>query len=228
MRFRSRSCRSASRGGRRRLVRRGAGRRRRSGAQRPIQDHGPQGHGRAAAHGRGHRLRRLAPARQRLHPGGPGAAAWARIASTSSSSSTTCSTASGCWATRSARIGPDCALASHQVADMVFEKILGIRGAFATRIAYVSVLGSAAEPELPAHRRGRRRRESAHRHAVERAADVAGLVARRPEPRLRLVRGPAALGLRAAAEDRRAAAASRRGRASIRRRRGPRTARSSR
>jgi TolB protein len=33
-------------------------------------------------------------------------------------------------------------LASHQVADMVFEKILGIRGAFATRIAYVSVLGS--------------------------------------------------------------------------------------
>jgi TolB protein len=33
-------------------------------------------------------------------------------------------------------------LASHQVADMVFEKILGIRGAFATRIAYISVLGS--------------------------------------------------------------------------------------
>jgi hypothetical protein len=33
-------------------------------------------------------------------------------------------------------------LASHQVADMVFEKILGIRGAFATRIAYISVQGS--------------------------------------------------------------------------------------
>ena len=32
-------------------------------------------------------------------------------------------------------------LASHQVADMVFEKILGIRGAFATRITYISVLG---------------------------------------------------------------------------------------
>jgi TolB protein len=31
--------------------------------------------------------------------------------------------------------------ASHQVADMVFEKILGIKGAFATRIAYISVLG---------------------------------------------------------------------------------------
>jgi TolB protein len=33
-------------------------------------------------------------------------------------------------------------LSSHQVADMVFEKILGIRGAFATRIAYISVQGS--------------------------------------------------------------------------------------
>jgi len=33
-------------------------------------------------------------------------------------------------------------LASHQVADMVFDKILGIRGAFATRVAYISVLGS--------------------------------------------------------------------------------------
>jgi TolB protein len=31
--------------------------------------------------------------------------------------------------------------ASHQVADMVFEKILGVRGAFSTRIAYISVLG---------------------------------------------------------------------------------------
>ena len=32
-------------------------------------------------------------------------------------------------------------LASHQVADMIFEKIIGVRGAFATRIAYISVLG---------------------------------------------------------------------------------------
>jgi TolB protein len=38
-------------------------------------------------------------------------------------------------------------LASHQVADMVFNKILGIRGAFATRIAYVSVLGSLPNRE---------------------------------------------------------------------------------
>ncbi len=32
-------------------------------------------------------------------------------------------------------------LASHQVADMVFEKIIGVRGAFSTRVAYISVLG---------------------------------------------------------------------------------------
>ena len=31
--------------------------------------------------------------------------------------------------------------ASHQIADAVFEKILGIRGAFSTRVAYISVLG---------------------------------------------------------------------------------------
>jgi len=37
---------------------------------------------------------------------------------------------------------PGLRLASHQVADMVFEKILGVRGAFATRIAYISVLGT--------------------------------------------------------------------------------------
>jgi TolB protein len=31
--------------------------------------------------------------------------------------------------------------AAHQIADAVFEKILGIRGAFSTRISYISVLG---------------------------------------------------------------------------------------
>jgi TolB protein len=36
---------------------------------------------------------------------------------------------------------PGLRLAGHQIADAVFEKILGIRGAFTTRIAYVSVLG---------------------------------------------------------------------------------------
>jgi TolB protein len=32
-------------------------------------------------------------------------------------------------------------LAAHQVADMVFERIIGVRGAFSTHVAYVSVLG---------------------------------------------------------------------------------------
>jgi TolB protein len=34
--------------------------------------------------------------------------------------------------------------ASHQISDFVYEKILGVRGAFATRIAYVSVQGQGA------------------------------------------------------------------------------------
>ena len=96
-------------------------------------------------------------------------------------------------------------LASHQVADMVFDKILGIRGAFATRIAYISVLGSLPNRSYRLIVADCGRRESAYRHAIERAADVAGMVSRRPKPRLRLVRGPAALGLRAAAEDGRTA-----------------------
>jgi TolB protein len=34
-------------------------------------------------------------------------------------------------------------LASHQVADMIYEKIIGVKGAFATRIAYIAVTGQA-------------------------------------------------------------------------------------
>jgi TolB protein len=36
---------------------------------------------------------------------------------------------------------PGLRIASHQIADAVFEKILGIRGAFNTRIAYIAALG---------------------------------------------------------------------------------------
>jgi TolB protein len=38
---------------------------------------------------------------------------------------------------------PGLRLGSHQLADMVYEKIIGVRGAFATRIAYVAVSGQA-------------------------------------------------------------------------------------
>ena len=37
--------------------------------------------------------------------------------------------------------GPGLRVASHQIADAVFEKILGLRGAFNTRIAYIAALG---------------------------------------------------------------------------------------
>ena len=37
--------------------------------------------------------------------------------------------------------GPGLRVASHQIADAVFEKILGIRGAFNTKIAYIAALG---------------------------------------------------------------------------------------
>src|SRR5207244_12433408 len=35
--------------------------------------------------------------------------------------------------------------AAHRVSDVVYQKILGVRGAFATRIAYVAVEGAAPE-----------------------------------------------------------------------------------
>ena len=101
---------------------------------------------------------------------------------------------------------PGLRLASHQVADMVFEKILGIRGAFATRIAYISVLGT-----LP-HKNYRlivADADGENPHVVMQSnepLDVAVVVAGRPEPGLCLLRGPAAVRVRAGLEDRRAAA----------------------
>ena len=40
--------------------------------------------------------------------------------------------------------------AAHRVSDVIYEKILGVRGAFATRIAYVSVDGQPPTQTLPA------------------------------------------------------------------------------
>ena len=67
--------------------------------------------------------------------------------------------------------------AAHRVSDAIYEKILGVRGAFATRIAYVAVEGQPPAQRLPADRRGRRRRESAHDPGIAPADHVAGLVA---------------------------------------------------
>ncbi|MEJ1961160.1 MAG: hypothetical protein WDO56_06300 [Gammaproteobacteria bacterium] len=77
--------------------------------------------------------------------------------------------------------------AAHRVSDVVYEKIIGVRGAFATRIAYVSVDGAAAEPALSAHRCGCGWRESAHRSRIALSAHVALVVGRRAVARLRIV-----------------------------------------
>ena len=57
-------------------------------------------------------------------------------------------------------------LASHQVADMIYEKIVGVRGAFATRIAYIAVSGRAPQPAVQTDRGRRGWRKSTHRHAI--------------------------------------------------------------
>ena len=49
--------------------------------------------------------------------------------------------------------------AAHRVSDVIYQKILGVRGAFATRIAYVAVDGRRSGAALPADRRRRGRRE---------------------------------------------------------------------
>ena len=105
-------------------------------------------------------------------------------------------------------VAPSAALraTAHRIADLVFERLTGIPGAFSTRIAYVSVEGTAAGAALPPDRRRRRRLQPAHRDRIERADHVAGLVAGRPEPRVRVVRGQGVGDLRAAARDRRAPA----------------------
>ena len=77
--------------------------------------------------------------------------------------------------------------ASHRVSDAVYERILGVRGAFATRIAYVAVEGPGEPAQLPAHRVGRRRRQRTHRVRLARPDHVAHVVARRALARLRVV-----------------------------------------
>ena len=96
--------------------------------------------------------------------------------------------------------------AAHRVSDVIYQKILGVRGAFATRIAYVGVDGAAAEPDLPAVRRGRGRRQPATHSRIALPAHVTVLVARRSVARLRLLRDQALGDLRAAGAHGRASA----------------------
>ena len=76
--------------------------------------------------------------------------------------------------------------AAHRVSDAVYQKILGVRGAFATRIAYVSVDG-----EAPAQRYQLivADADGANQHLIleSRFPHVARLVARRAVARLRIV-----------------------------------------
>ena len=96
--------------------------------------------------------------------------------------------------------------ASHRISDAVYERILGVRGAFATRIAYVAVEGPGEPAQLPPHRLGCRRRQRAHRVRFARPDHVAVMVARRKIDRLCVVPQRAVGGLRADPRDRGAGA----------------------
>ena len=87
---------------------------------------------------------------------------------------------------------------AHRIADALYEKIIGVRGAFATRIAYVSVDGKPPSQTLRAVR-GRCRRRQPHAYpGVAAAHHVAGLVAGRRMAGVRVVRAARVGGVRAA------------------------------
>ena len=77
---------------------------------------------------------------------------------------------------------------AHQIADAIYEKILGVRGAFWTRIAYVTASGVGNDPQLRADGRRLRRLQPADRRALARAAAVAGVEPGRPQAGLRQLR----------------------------------------
>ena len=119
-----------------------------------------------------------------------------------------------------------CAMPRIASSDVIYEKIIGIRGAFATRIAYVAVDGQPPAQQLSTHRRGRGRREPAAGPRVALPAHVAGLVAGRAVARLRVVREPSAPRSTCSWCAPASGARCRRAPASTARRRGRRTARS--
>ena len=113
---------------------------------------------------------------------------------------------------------------AHQIADQIYEKILGVRGAFWTRIAYVTA--SRRRPRHPVRADGRRLRrlQPADRGAFARAAAVAGLEPGRPQAGLCQLRARQLVDLHAGDRHRRARGRSPASRASTVRRRSRRTA----
>ena len=95
---------------------------------------------------------------------------------------------------------------AHQIADLIYEKITGVRGAFWTRIAYITAVGTGQQHHLLADRRRFGRLQSAGRGPLARVAAVAGMVAGWPQDRLRLVRERQLGDLRAGHYDRFASA----------------------
>ena len=89
---------------------------------------------------------------------------------------------------------------AHRIADFVYEKLTGDKGVFSTRIAYVVKRGNRYELQI-ADADGDGRGDRAR---LVRADHLARLVARRPAPRLRVVREQEAGGLRPLAARRQA------------------------
>ncbi len=67
---------------------------------------------------------------------------------------------------------------AHRIADALYEKIIGVKGAFATRIAYVSVDGKPPTQRYELYRGGFRWRQPRAHPGLAAAHHVAGLVAR--------------------------------------------------
>ena len=77
---------------------------------------------------------------------------------------------------------------AHQIADAVYEKILGVRGAFWTRIAYVTAAGVGTGKPLRTDGGRFRWRQPADRRALGGTAVVAGMEPGRTQARVRQLR----------------------------------------
>ena len=95
---------------------------------------------------------------------------------------------------------------AHQMADAIYEKILGVRGAFWTRIAYITQTGTRQAGALRADGRRLGRLQPADRGALGRAAAVAVVEPGRQQAGLRQLRARQLLDLHPGHRHRRARA----------------------